>query len=1031
MASGFEILGCVDGFAGSYLTGWAIAQPDVQNCFIEIIDSSTGSVVATGRAARSRDDLRALGYGRSNFAFSIPIANCADAGRFRVTADGIELLGSPVLTGKQLFDGSLTVTNGWIDGWVHERCRTFQAPRITLFDQDGVLLAEIASNFDNSGGDPLFRPARFGLPLPAVCFGREELCLFARTGNIEFASTTTSARLIGYLDLVSATRCAGWLLSPDVPRRQFEIEVMGDGEVVAQGRCCISRPDLRELYPESTNAGFDINIPEPKRKAFGCSEMSIRLGGTAIELFDGPFVVASRSAMISTVHAVGRRVRSADLGITAAERLILQAALRDFAAKSRANADENLRMPGARRTREAVGSRRLNIIVPVYRGVDITRQCIESVLRTRDFQTDALILINDCSPDSDMARMLHSYVSLPNVFLLINEENRGFIQSVNRGLAFCRTADVILLNSDAQMFNGGLEELWRIAHSAPNIGTVTALSNNATIFSYPHPTLATASLADVTWSELAEAAYQGNSGVALDVPTAHGFCMLITRELLDRFGRLNEIFGRGYGEENELCLRAAELGYRHVAAAGVFVEHKESVSFGSDKEKLVRQNLAKLNSMFPEYPFMIAAYEEQDELRKARWTLDAHRLRKATNAGKSYVLVVENWLDGGTRKAASDIESALGCDPLRKLSLTALESGGIELTALDPVLKVVFSSTDTNELFRFLNSAKIELILIHQILGFNKDFITDFGSYAKNQRSVFFIHDFYPLCPRVNFVNALDQFCELPPPETCVRCMALGGSHEASRIGELTINDHRDLFARVLGNVQQLVAPSKDTATRFALVFPKLVTKVIPHPRTGAVFKRAARTGSLENVTVLGAIGPHKGSSTLLEIARRAQLSHPRLRFNVVGYTNLDEQLNKLGNVSISGRYSITELPDLVAASNSGLALFLHGWPETFSYTLTEAVELGLIPLVPDIGAPAERVRAAGFGVVFPFPIDAVEVLELIENIGAGNIRPYSKRVDPQMFSAPQSARELQNIFRSDPKRAPPSRAPREKRVRA
>ena len=65
----------------------------------------------------------------------------------------------------------------------------------------------------------------------------------------------------------------------------------------------------------------------------------------------------------------------------------------------------------------------------------------------------------------------------------------------------------------------------------------------------------------------------------------------------------------------------------------------------------------------------------------------------------------------------------------------------------------------------------------------------------------------------------------------------------------------------------------------------------------------------------------------------------------------------------VTGAYEPAALPGLVAGTGAAIALFLHVWPETFSYTLSEAIDAGLLPVVPDIGAPAERVRATGPGV--------------------------------------------------------------------
>ena len=173
------------------------------------------------------------------------------------------------------------------------------------------------------------------------------------------------------------------------------------------------------------------------------------------------------------------------------------------------------------------------------------------------------------------------------------------MRTVNRGLAVADGTDVLLLNSDAVLHAGGLEELKRVAAAHPEIGTITALSNNATIFSYPDSSLRREALDDIEWTELAAMALERNAGQVADVPTGHGFCMFIKGEVLHRLGQLDEAFGRGYGEENDFCARAAALGYRNVAAGGVLVEHKESISFGNERAGLMAQNMPAAAGALP------------------------------------------------------------------------------------------------------------------------------------------------------------------------------------------------------------------------------------------------------------------------------------------------------------------------------------------------------------------------------------------------------------------------------------------------
>ena len=149
----------------------------------------------------------------------------------------------------------------------------------------------------------------------------------------------------------------------------------------------------------------------------------------------------------------------------------------------------------------------------------------------------------------------------------------------------------------------------------------------------------------------------------------------------------------------------------------------------------------------------------------------------------------------------------------------------------------------------------------------------------------------------------------------------------------------------------------------------------------------------------------------LLEIARLARLTHPHLTFRVIGYTNIDKVLKAVGNVTITGKYKPEELPELLEETTGRLALFLPGWPETYSYTLSELVAHGFIPLVPDIGAPADRVRAAKFGVVFPFPTTPEAVLRTIDDIAADRVKPVASGASPsRFFSGSQVLARLREV---------------------
>ena len=79
-------------------------------------------------------------------------------------------------------------------------------------------------------------------------------------------------------------------------------------------------------------------------------------------------------------------------------------------------------------------------MIPVYRDVEVTRACVESVLATRDPARDAIVLVDDCSPEAGMHALLEAFAREPEVFLLRNAQNQGFVRSASRGMPLCRGA---------------------------------------------------------------------------------------------------------------------------------------------------------------------------------------------------------------------------------------------------------------------------------------------------------------------------------------------------------------------------------------------------------------------------------------------------------------------------------------------------------------------------------------------------------------------------------------------------------------
>ena len=268
----------------------------------------------------------------------------------------------------------------------------------------------------------------------------------------------------------------------------------------------------------------------------------------------------------------------------------------------------------------------VDVIVPVYRGLAETRRCLESLFAHAQRTPLSIVAIDDASPEPGIVAYLDDLAAQGRVELLRNDLNLGFVRTVNRGLALHADRDVVLLNSDTEVANDWLDRLESCAYREGDIGTVTPFSNNATICSYPFEGWTGGTPGTLGLAPLDRLFATVNAGRHADLPTAVGFCMYIRRACLAAVGTFDdERFGRGYGEENDFCLRAAAAGWRSVLAADVFVFHEGAVSFSGERDALTRAATAMLLERHPEYSRIIEDFHAADPLRPLRLAVDDAR----------------------------------------------------------------------------------------------------------------------------------------------------------------------------------------------------------------------------------------------------------------------------------------------------------------------------------------------------------------------------------------------------------------------
>ncbi|MCD2167203.1 methyltransferase domain-containing protein [Comamonas koreensis] len=624
----------------------------------------------------------------------------------------------------------------------------------------------------------------------------------------------------------------------------------------------------------------------------------------------------------------------------------------------------------------------VDIIVPVYRGLGDTQRCLQSVLQAATQTNSQLVVINDASPEPELTAWLRELAQQDSrVHLLENDSNLGFVATVNRGMALNPSHDVLLLNSDTEVSHEWLDRLHRAAYSATDVGSVTPLSNNATICSYPRFCEKNALPADADLLRLNHLAASANAGQTVEVPTGVGFCMYIRRDCLAQTGLFDvEHFGKGYGEENDFCMRAHDLGWRHLLALDSVVLHTGGVSFGDSKTPREQAAYQTLLQLHPAYDSLVQAHLKANPAQAARNAIDKARLRQHP---LPRILMVLHNAGGGTLRHVKELAHSLR-DRAVSLALTPLEDNYIRLQWLDAAEgydEVFHWPTQSEALVALLRELGVSHIHFHHLMGLNLEVMR--LPELLGVRYDFTAHDYYAICPQINLMEPTHnpRYAALGVPQ-CPQCSGA----EPAPTGEY-IDAWRMRHRLFLNQARYVLAPSKDAALRMHQYFPEAAVRYVTHHDIpDAALLPVPKGQPLAHhahlrVFILGGVSLAKGGDVMEAVALAAAQSQAPVELHLLGYPHRRMRTQPHASLTIHGPYDDADLPALMARLQPDVVWFPALWPETYSYTLSACLQAGVPVIAPDIGAFPERLAGRPWTWLRPWSTSADEWLALMQDI--------------------------------------------------
>lgn len=755
-----------------------------------------------------------------------------------------------------------------------------------------------------------------------------------------------------------------------------------------------------------------------------------------------------------------------------------------------------------------MNNRQVDIIIPIYNAFEDLKICMESLKKNTDFEKHRLILINDNSPDERIRPFLDAQKT-DNILVFHNEKNQGFSANINLGMNQSVENDVLLLNSDTVVTENWIEKILECAYSSTVIGTVTPVSNNATLCSVPKFCEENQLPDYLTIDSAAKIVERVSFCDYPKITVAHGFCMFVKREVIDKIGGFDaETFQRGYGEENDFCNRAEQAGYIHVMCDNTYIYHSGTKSFVSkEKEKLIRDHEKILEERYPIQMHNNAVYCRDNP---NKYICDNVDLFFKLNNGKKNILYVlhsdfkvgRNDNIGGTQFHVKDLKDGLCSENNIFVLARNMETLCLTIYCDDEEYNFSFyvgkaddfilkSNREIRKVIdNILEAFLIDLIHVHHVISLSFDIFC--LAKEKGIPIILTAHDYYYICPTITLLSKDGKLCCGVGNDNCKDCLR-------NAKGMIQTVDYlkywQDNTREIFDICSQIVFPSEDAKNHYVKVYPEFFSKyrVIEHgmnndpqefihkgmdseERENFIFdidsieetesnyrlkgwvntpdynlaietlylKLSYQNGEKfipiqlssinfskglegrfdcvlptdaslgENVKAslilcdgekiyhsqseektvelkkkkndyklrvafIGGLSVAKGSQVIKNIINNGPDDVHWLTFGTIGDIDLKNIRKK--NYTEIGTYNNRDLNMLMELHNIDIIGIMSIWPETYSYTLSEAIVNNKPVIVTDLGAPGDRMKQYGCGYLVSLDKADTEFVQLINEL--------------------------------------------------
>lgn len=219
-----------------------------------------------------------------------------------------------------------------------------------------------------------------------------------------------------------------------------------------------------------------------------------------------------------------------------------------------------------------------SVVIPNFNGKKLLEKNLPYVLK---LSADEFIVVDDASTDKSVEFLVKKY---PQIKIIKNDKNRGFIKSVNRGVKESKGDIIILLNSDVSPafdFKEAISKyfdnpkVFAVSFNEPNWSYAVAVFKNGFLEHSPGPKTNQAHIS--FWASGGSAAFR--------------------KSIWGELGGFDEIYAPFYWEDIDLSYRAWKSGFEVWWEPKALVSHEHETTISSRFSKKYINMISERNRL--------------------------------------------------------------------------------------------------------------------------------------------------------------------------------------------------------------------------------------------------------------------------------------------------------------------------------------------------------------------------------------------------------------------------------------------------